>query len=218
MVEVFLLGVLVSLLKLGSLATLTLGTSFWAFVGVIVCLTAALATLDQREFWANGWRQPDARMAALLAGRTKERSVDEGRKERPDDRSNKRSENRSRDSGHSRHWSLVMPAKSATTPPRPPRAGWRAVTAAGGSRRPRQGACPRCHAALHPRKVNPLARTVALSIAALSALFSRQPPARPARGKQRSKVHSNPPSSPASSSSGRRATCPWRSSFSRPVS
>lgn len=58
MVEVFLLGVLVSLLKLGSLATLTLGTSFWAFVGVIVCLTAALATLDQHEFWA---RLEDAR-------------------------------------------------------------------------------------------------------------------------------------------------------------
>jgi uncharacterized paraquat-inducible protein A len=41
----------VSLLKLGSLARLTLGTSFWAFVGVILCLTAALATLDQRELW-----------------------------------------------------------------------------------------------------------------------------------------------------------------------
>ncbi len=51
MVEVYLLGVLVSLLKLGSLATLTLGTSFWAFVGLIVCLPAALAAMDQRELW-----------------------------------------------------------------------------------------------------------------------------------------------------------------------
>ena len=51
MVEVYLLGVLVSLLKLGSLATLTLGTSFWAFVGFIVCLTAALASIDYRELW-----------------------------------------------------------------------------------------------------------------------------------------------------------------------
>ena len=51
MVEVFLLGVLVSLLKLGKLATLTLGTSFWAFVGLIVCLTAALAAIDHRELW-----------------------------------------------------------------------------------------------------------------------------------------------------------------------
>jgi paraquat-inducible protein A len=51
MVEVFLLGVLVSLLKLGSLATLTLDTSFWAFVGLIVCLLAALAAIDYAELW-----------------------------------------------------------------------------------------------------------------------------------------------------------------------
>ena len=51
MVEVYLLGVLVSLLKLGSLAKLTLGTSFWAFVGFIVCLTGAVATIDYRELW-----------------------------------------------------------------------------------------------------------------------------------------------------------------------
>jgi paraquat-inducible protein A len=51
MVEVFLLGVLVSLLKLGKLATLSLGISFWAFVGLIVCLTTALAAIDQAELW-----------------------------------------------------------------------------------------------------------------------------------------------------------------------
>ena len=51
MVEVYLLGVLVSLLKLGSLAKLTLGTSFWAFVGFIICLTGAVATIDHRELW-----------------------------------------------------------------------------------------------------------------------------------------------------------------------
>ena len=51
MVEVYLLGVLVSQLKLGSLAKLTLGTSFWAFVGLIICLTAALACIDHRELW-----------------------------------------------------------------------------------------------------------------------------------------------------------------------
>lgn len=51
MVEVFLLGVLVSLLKLGKLATLTLGTSFWAFVGLIVCLAAAISAIDHRELW-----------------------------------------------------------------------------------------------------------------------------------------------------------------------
>jgi paraquat-inducible protein A len=52
MVEVFLLGALVSLLKLGKLATLTLGISFWAFVGLIICLTAALSSIDYRELWS----------------------------------------------------------------------------------------------------------------------------------------------------------------------
>lgn len=52
MLEVFLLGALVSLLKLGKLATLTLGISFWAFVGLIICLTAALSSIDYRELWA----------------------------------------------------------------------------------------------------------------------------------------------------------------------
>ena len=52
MTEVFLLSVLVSLMKLGSLATLTLGTSFWAFVALIICLTAGMASLHPRELWA----------------------------------------------------------------------------------------------------------------------------------------------------------------------
>lgn len=52
MIEVFLLGALVSLLKLGKLAELTLGTSFWSFVGLIICLTAALASIHPRELWA----------------------------------------------------------------------------------------------------------------------------------------------------------------------
>ena len=51
MVEVYLLGVLVSLLKLGSLATLKLGISFYAYVGFIICLTMAVATIDYRELW-----------------------------------------------------------------------------------------------------------------------------------------------------------------------
>jgi paraquat-inducible protein A len=51
MVEVFLLGVVVSLLKLGTVATLTLGTSFWAFVGLMVCLIAALTLIDYAELW-----------------------------------------------------------------------------------------------------------------------------------------------------------------------
>ncbi len=52
MTEVFVLAVLVSLLKLGTLATITLNVSFWAFVGLIVCLIAALSTIDNGELWA----------------------------------------------------------------------------------------------------------------------------------------------------------------------
>jgi paraquat-inducible protein A len=51
MVEVYLLGALVSLLKLGKLATLTLGISFWAFVAFILCLASAITIVDPAELW-----------------------------------------------------------------------------------------------------------------------------------------------------------------------
>ncbi len=51
MVEVFLLGILVSLLKLGKLATLTLGISFWAFIGFILCLASAVTIIDPAQLW-----------------------------------------------------------------------------------------------------------------------------------------------------------------------
>jgi len=51
MVEVYLLGVLVSLLKLEKLATLDLGISFWAFVGFILCLASAMTIIDPAELW-----------------------------------------------------------------------------------------------------------------------------------------------------------------------
>ena len=52
MLDVYLLGVLVSLLKLGKLATLTLGTSFWAFVALIICLTMSVSSIHIRDLWA----------------------------------------------------------------------------------------------------------------------------------------------------------------------
>lgn len=52
MLDVYLLGVLVSLLKLGKLATLNLGTSFWAFAALIISLSLALGSIDLRELWA----------------------------------------------------------------------------------------------------------------------------------------------------------------------
>lgn len=51
MVEVFLLGVLVSILKLGQVAEVTLNAGFWSFAGVMICIAAALAGVDRRELW-----------------------------------------------------------------------------------------------------------------------------------------------------------------------
>ena len=51
MVEVFLLGVLVSLLKLVKVADVQFGIGFWAFAGVMLCMAAALAGIDREELW-----------------------------------------------------------------------------------------------------------------------------------------------------------------------
>jgi paraquat-inducible protein A len=51
MIEVFLLGVLVSLLKLGKIAELHFGIGFWAFGLLMFCMAAAVAAIDKRELW-----------------------------------------------------------------------------------------------------------------------------------------------------------------------
>ena len=51
MIEVFLLGVLVSLLKLGKVADVHFGMGFWAFAALMVCMAAAVASIDRNELW-----------------------------------------------------------------------------------------------------------------------------------------------------------------------
>lgn len=51
MVEVFVIGVIVSLVKIGQMATVILGISFWSYVGFGVCFVAALSSLDRLELW-----------------------------------------------------------------------------------------------------------------------------------------------------------------------
>lgn len=51
MIEVFLLGVLVSLLKLGDIATVRLGISFWAFSALILCVVASLWAINRHQLW-----------------------------------------------------------------------------------------------------------------------------------------------------------------------
>jgi len=58
MVEVFLLGMLVSLVKLSHLATVVLGTAFWATAALIVVLTLAARAFDTRLLWQPPMPEP----------------------------------------------------------------------------------------------------------------------------------------------------------------
>jgi paraquat-inducible protein A len=51
MAEVFVIGVLVSMVKIASMATIVIGPSFWAYVGFTICFTASLASLDRLQLW-----------------------------------------------------------------------------------------------------------------------------------------------------------------------
>jgi paraquat-inducible protein A len=51
MVEVFMLGVLVSLVKLAHMATVVPGVGMWAFFALIIVLASATTVLDPREVW-----------------------------------------------------------------------------------------------------------------------------------------------------------------------
>ncbi|MEM1231663.1 MAG: paraquat-inducible protein A [Pseudomonadota bacterium] len=51
MVEVFVLSVLVSIAKLSTLASVSLGLSFWSFIGFALCTVATQVTLDRYQLW-----------------------------------------------------------------------------------------------------------------------------------------------------------------------
>jgi paraquat-inducible protein A len=51
MMEVFLVGILVAVVKLADLAEVVPGLALWAFGGLIVVLAGALATLDPEAVW-----------------------------------------------------------------------------------------------------------------------------------------------------------------------
>jgi paraquat-inducible protein A len=51
MMEVFMLGILVTLIKLADLASVVPGVSLWAFVGVIILFSVITASFSVREFW-----------------------------------------------------------------------------------------------------------------------------------------------------------------------
>lgn len=51
MLEVFLLGFIVSLLKLGHLADIEFHIGLWALVAVVLCIAGAIGGIDRRELW-----------------------------------------------------------------------------------------------------------------------------------------------------------------------
>jgi paraquat-inducible protein A len=51
MVEVFIIGVIVSLVKIMKLATVVIGISFWAYIGFAICLIGAISHLDRLSVW-----------------------------------------------------------------------------------------------------------------------------------------------------------------------
>lgn len=51
MLEVFLLGFIVSLLKLGSVAEIRFEVGLWALVAVVVSIAGATGGIDRRELW-----------------------------------------------------------------------------------------------------------------------------------------------------------------------
>jgi paraquat-inducible protein A len=51
MMEVFLLGLIVSLLKLRDMADVDYGIGLWALGGLVLCMAAALGGIDRMELW-----------------------------------------------------------------------------------------------------------------------------------------------------------------------
>ncbi|QUX96432.1 paraquat-inducible protein A [Marinomonas sp. CT5] len=66
MVDVFLVGVLVALVKMSSLADISLELSFWAFCGYVLLLLKTVSLVDKRWLWNQvaGQRQVFPKMAA----------------------------------------------------------------------------------------------------------------------------------------------------------
>lgn len=70
MLEVMLLGVLVSLTKIAEYATIIMGGAFFALFALVIVLAIIQSTFDPREVWERiEWAEPAAR-APLPAGQT----------------------------------------------------------------------------------------------------------------------------------------------------
>jgi len=59
MAEIFLIGILVAFVKIVTLADVSLGLSFWAYVLFTVCMTVVMLYPDKRRLWARVWALND---------------------------------------------------------------------------------------------------------------------------------------------------------------
>jgi len=66
MIDVFLVGVLITMIKMSHMAALSLNAGFFCFVGLVVTTLAAQAVTDHQHFWAL-MDQPATREAAPVA-------------------------------------------------------------------------------------------------------------------------------------------------------
>ncbi len=64
MVEVFMLGILVALVKLADLSSLIPGVALWSFGGVTLLLAAVAASFNPRDVWGCLDREPDPKVSA----------------------------------------------------------------------------------------------------------------------------------------------------------
>ena len=51
MVEVFIIGVIVSLVKISAMATVVIGISFWAYAAFTICFILSVSSLDRFQCW-----------------------------------------------------------------------------------------------------------------------------------------------------------------------
>ena len=51
MVEVYVIGVLVSLTKIAGMATVELGIAFWSLLAFVACFSVAMNSIDRIDFW-----------------------------------------------------------------------------------------------------------------------------------------------------------------------
>jgi paraquat-inducible protein A len=65
LIDVFMLGVVVSLIKLGNLADVVLGPALWSFAALIVLLTFIGVSFNAREMWMEGDQYRERRQARV---------------------------------------------------------------------------------------------------------------------------------------------------------